>query len=175
MNIYQSNLFATAAQQGAGLVDTYQALTSTTMISPSELSLNDTMRKAASYKIKVFNIGDQVAVYNVSHVGAALATGKAADDDQLFRTPLYSADYAVSFVLQIYITLEDFLQKRGKVSFSVIVNNVRSEIPSMVTGTPKFRYHRMSFRLCRLRPFDIELVVNADNYHCIFMEFLPYT
>lgn len=87
---------ATAAQQGAGLINAYQALTSTTMISPSELSLNDTVRKASSYKVTVINIGDKVATYKVSHGGAALGTGKTLNDDQLLTTPLYSADYAVS-------------------------------------------------------------------------------
>jgi hypothetical protein len=108
VNIYNSSLFATAAQQGAGLVDAYKALTSTTMISPSELSLNDTVRKATSYKINVFNIGDQLGLYSISHGGAALATGKTADDDQLLETPLYSADYAVSFYY-----VEKFLEGKG--------------------------------------------------------------
>ena len=99
VNIYNSSLFATAAQQGAGLVDAYQALTSTTMVSPSELSLNDTVRKAASYKINVFNIGDQLGVYSISHGGAALATGKTADDDQLLETPLYSRGLCRKFYI----------------------------------------------------------------------------
>ena len=98
MNIYNSSLFATTAQQGAGLVDAYGALTSTTLISPSQLSLNDTVRKATSYKMTIFNIGDQIAVYNLSHAGAALATGKVSDDDQLLTTPLYSPNYAVSLM-----------------------------------------------------------------------------
>jgi hypothetical protein len=95
--IYNSSLFATVAQQGAGLVNAYQALTVTTIILPSELALNDSMRKATSYKMNVSNIGGQVAVYKISHGGAALATGATPNDDQLLKTPLYSADYAVSF------------------------------------------------------------------------------
>ena len=97
VKIYSSSLLTTAVQQGSGLVDAFQALTSTTLISPSQLSLNDTIRKGTSYKFRVVNIGDQVAVYNMTHRGAALATGKNASDDQLLDTPLYSPAYAVSF------------------------------------------------------------------------------
>lgn len=98
VKVENSSLFATAVHQGSGLVDAFQALNSTTLISPSQLSLNDTIRKASSYKIQVVNIGDQVAVYNMTHRGAALATGKKSNDDQLLNTPEYSSDYAVSSV-----------------------------------------------------------------------------
>ncbi len=107
VNIYSSSLFATVAQQGAGLVNAYQALTTTTIFSPSQLSLNDTVRTATSYTVNVTNIGNNVSVYNISHNGAALATGAKLGDDQLLATPLYSADYAVSFALKIHIVLKD--------------------------------------------------------------------
>ncbi|CAF4998618.1 unnamed protein product, partial [Rotaria sp. Silwood1] len=42
VNIYNSTLLASTVQQGAGLVNAFQALTATTIISPSELALNDT-------------------------------------------------------------------------------------------------------------------------------------
>ena len=79
------------------MVNAYQALTTTTIISPNQLALNDTVRKAASYTINVTNIGNEVAAYKISHGGAALATGKTSDNDQLLAIPNYSADYAVSF------------------------------------------------------------------------------
>jgi minor extracellular serine protease Vpr len=97
VKIHDSSLFATTAKQGAGLVNAFQALTATTIFSPSELGLNDTVRKASSYKVKVINIGNKRAVYKMSHHGAALATGKTEDDDQLLPNPLFSANYAVSF------------------------------------------------------------------------------
>lgn len=100
---YDSTLFSTVAQQGAGLVNVYQALSSTTLISPTEFALNDTVRKAGSYKFNVTNIGNNIAVYQISHSGAALATGLTSNDDQLLSTPLYSANYAVSCVLKIHV------------------------------------------------------------------------
>lgn len=106
VKIYNRSLFATVVQQGAGLVNAYQALTTTTIFSPSELALNDTVRKAASYKVNVSNIGNIIGVYTISHTGAALATGKASNNDQLLDVPVYSADYAVSFVLNIFIVVK---------------------------------------------------------------------
>jgi len=105
MNIFQSTaqpinihnqtlLLSTAAEQGAGLANAYRALTSTILISPSELSLNDTVRKESSYKFNVTNMGNSLANYKLSHQGAALATGKASGDDQLLAIPQYSANYA---------------------------------------------------------------------------------
>ena len=96
VNIHDSSLFATTARQGAGLVNAFQALTATTIFSPSELGLNDTVRRASSYKVKVINIGSKRAVYKLSHQGAALTTGASANDDQLLAQPLDSANYAVS-------------------------------------------------------------------------------
>ena len=109
VNIYNSSLLATTVKQGAGLVDIYHAITATTIISPSQLSLNDTIRKAPSYTVKVYNIGTKVASYKLSHVGAALATGKTSNDDQLLSEPLYSADYAVSvFLFYKFIAISKF-------------------------------------------------------------------
>lgn len=111
INMYSSSLLATAAHQGAGLVDAHKALTSTTLISPSQLSLNDTVRKAASYKVKVSNIGDQAAVYSISHRGAALATGKEPNNDQHLLTPLYTADYAVSSLSDKFLSLSVLMRQ----------------------------------------------------------------
>lgn len=96
VNIFNVPFFDTTARQGAGLVHAYDALTSTTVISPSQLSLNDTIRKARSYRITVYNIGNQVAFYNISHRGAVLVTGKAPNDDQLLAQPWLTPEYAVS-------------------------------------------------------------------------------
>ncbi|CAF1268301.1 unnamed protein product [Rotaria sordida] len=49
-------MLATTVQQGAGLVNAFQALTATTIISPSELALNDTVRQKKFYNIKISNV-----------------------------------------------------------------------------------------------------------------------
>ncbi len=108
---YNSALFATAAMQGAGLVNAYKAITATTIFSPSELGLNDTVRRATSYRVSVINIGNETAVYKMSHSGAALATGKSADDDQLLGNLEYTADYAVSLASETNIKTKRLLNK----------------------------------------------------------------
>jgi minor extracellular serine protease Vpr len=108
IKIYNSTLFSTTVMQGAGLVNVYQAITTTTIFSPSELGLNDTVRRATSYRVSVINIGSETAVYKMSHNGAALATGKSADDDQLLGQPVYTEDYAVSLASEIDIKLKDY-------------------------------------------------------------------
>lgn len=109
VNIFDSSLLATVAKQGAGLVNAYQALTTTILLSQSELALNDSVRIASSYTFAVTNIGADTTTYNMTNTGAALATGKTVDDDQLLSTPVYSADYAVSLMLKSYIS---FLKSR---------------------------------------------------------------
>ncbi|CAF0768404.1 unnamed protein product [Adineta ricciae] len=94
VNNYGSTLLSNALQQGSGLVDIRRAIKATTMLSPSDLSLNDTVRTASSYTVTVYNIGTTTASYKLTHGGAALATPKDADSDQLLAVPIYSADYA---------------------------------------------------------------------------------
>ncbi|CAF3304435.1 unnamed protein product [Rotaria socialis] len=98
VNIYGTQMLATIVRQGAGLVNVFQALTANTIISPSELALNDTLRQEKSYTIKVSNIGKKTAWYKISHRGAALATGAQPESDQLLPTPVYSSDYADVFI-----------------------------------------------------------------------------
>lgn len=95
--MYNSSLLTTTAQQGAGLVNAYQGLTTTTFFLPSQLALNDSVRTFPSYKVRLWNIGSKCASYKLSHRGAALATGLKPGEDALQNTPLYSADYAVRF------------------------------------------------------------------------------
>ena len=96
VNLANSSLLASVAQQGAGLINAFQTLTATTVIWPSELALNDTVRMKKFYTILVTNVGKEPARYTVSHRGAALVTGAEEGSDQLLSEPVFSADYAVS-------------------------------------------------------------------------------
>ena len=103
VNIFNSAMIASAAKQGAGLVNVFRALTTGIIFSPSQLALNDTVRKLTTYTVSLWNIGNETGVYTITHDGAALATGKASDDDQLLRTPVFSADFAVSITLEVQL------------------------------------------------------------------------
>ncbi|CAF1100029.1 unnamed protein product [Rotaria sordida] len=106
VNIYSTSLLASVAQQGAGLVNVFQAIQATTSVSPSQLALNDTLRQDTSYTIEVFNLGNKTAVYNIAHSGAALATGLQKGSDQLLGQPIYSADYAIVDIQPTTIELD---------------------------------------------------------------------
>lgn len=106
MNLFQSNtrlvnnvntdLVTSVAWQGAGLVNVFQSITATAMFSKSHLSLNDTVRRATSYKVKLINLGKKKAVYELSPKGAVLLTGLSKEQDQQVSSPVVSKKYAVN-------------------------------------------------------------------------------
>ncbi|KAJ7902169.1 subtilisin-like protease [Mycena olivaceomarginata] len=65
--------FQTAAQQGAGLVQVFDAIFGTTTLSRTELILNDTAHFAGPQKFTVKNTGKTVKTYTLSHVPAGTA------------------------------------------------------------------------------------------------------
>ncbi|KAJ7045857.1 subtilisin-like protease [Mycena alexandri] len=67
----------TATQQGAGLVQVFDAVHGTTLLSKTELILNDTAHFAGPQKFTVTNTGKTVKAYTLSHAPA----GTAVTDD----------------------------------------------------------------------------------------------
>ncbi|ODA82254.1 hypothetical protein RJ55_00761 [Drechmeria coniospora] len=62
--------YAPVAQQGAGLVQAYDAAFATTLLEPASLAFNDTDHYIKSRKVTVRNTGDKEVTYNISHVPA---------------------------------------------------------------------------------------------------------
>ncbi|KAF7315418.1 Pyrolysin [Mycena indigotica] len=62
-----------ASQQGAGLIQVYDALYATTTLSKGELLLNDTAHFAGKQKFTVTNNGKKAKSYSLKHVAAATA------------------------------------------------------------------------------------------------------
>ncbi|KAK1223902.1 hypothetical protein PQX77_013208 [Marasmius sp. AFHP31] len=63
----------TVAQQGAGLVNVYNAIQSTTIVSPGELILNDTAHFKGEQTFTVKNTGTSAKSYTLKHLPAGTA------------------------------------------------------------------------------------------------------
>ncbi|KAF8800185.1 subtilisin-like protease [Phlegmacium glaucopus] len=63
----------TLTQQGAGLINVYDAIHTTTIISPAELILNDTAHFVGVQKFTVQNNGNQPKTYTLNHAPAGTA------------------------------------------------------------------------------------------------------
>ncbi|KAJ1566328.1 hypothetical protein HK405_010242, partial [Cladochytrium tenue] len=90
-------LLQSVAYQGAGMVQVQRAATAQTLVTPSFLELNDTVRAAATHTLTVTNLAaTAAATYAVSHVGAAMVGAVVAGDDAVQATAVstFTADYA---------------------------------------------------------------------------------
>ncbi|KAF6812064.1 subtilisin-like protease [Colletotrichum sojae] len=81
-----SELLAPVAQQGAGLVQAYDAAYSSVVLSVSSLSFNDTDNFVPELNFTIKNTGSEAVTYELGHVGAATAYTFAAAGD-LFPSP----------------------------------------------------------------------------------------
>ncbi|RKO92598.1 peptidase S8/S53 domain-containing protein [Blyttiomyces helicus] len=98
VQIFERNLLSSVWEQGSGLVSIFDSITARHETSPAWFALNDTVRTKPSYDLTITNHGSNAVTYSLTNVGAALATGKNADSDQLLNIPIYTPDYAtVSF------------------------------------------------------------------------------
>ncbi|KAJ7602261.1 peptidase S8/S53 domain-containing protein [Roridomyces roridus] len=90
---------STAAQQGAGLVQPYAAIFTSTVITPAELLLNDTTHFAGPQKITIKNVGKTVQSYTLSHVpaGTAVTLSPGTIDPTMSRVPLAATYATVTF------------------------------------------------------------------------------
>ncbi|KAJ3053662.1 hypothetical protein HK097_003676 [Rhizophlyctis rosea] len=67
------SVFASVAQQGGGLVNAVAAVLGTTVVSPSALPLNDTVRFGSGERtVRIRNHGTKRVTYRLKHVPAAL-------------------------------------------------------------------------------------------------------
>lgn len=89
-------LLAPAVQQGAGLVQVYDAAYTKTYLGASSLSFNDTDHLVAEANFTIFNEGTTAVVYTLRNVGAATGLTLASGGDIFpasFPNELYD-DYA---------------------------------------------------------------------------------
>ncbi|CAE6444590.1 unnamed protein product [Rhizoctonia solani] len=68
-----STLLETAAHQGAGLIQVYDATKNAASMTPSELLLNDTAYFKKSHKLTIKNTGKSIVTYELTHLPAGTA------------------------------------------------------------------------------------------------------
>ena len=66
------SFLAPVPQQGGGLVNAYQAVTSMTLISPANLALNDTIHFHKNVRITISNTSPHPVSYTIRHVSSSL-------------------------------------------------------------------------------------------------------
>jgi hypothetical protein len=88
---------APAAQQGAGLIQAYDAAYATVILSRSGISFNDTDNFAPTQKFDIQNIGKSSVTFTLSHVGALTAYTFADDtniEPEVFPNTFVEGVYA---------------------------------------------------------------------------------
>ncbi|EJD35518.1 subtilisin-like protein [Auricularia subglabra TFB-10046 SS5] len=89
----------TLAQQGAGLVNVYNALTVRTLVTPGELLLNDTAHWKAGHNIVIKNTGKSKQTYTLTHkpAGTTITIPPGHVDYNRAPIPLVDAPVGVQF------------------------------------------------------------------------------
>jgi subtilisin family serine protease len=80
-NIYNTSLVHSPAYQGAGLVNIYKAAASGTLVTPSSLSLNDTVYSKRAVTIQIQNNYGFPLTYQITHTPAATVNTFNSGDD----------------------------------------------------------------------------------------------
>ncbi|CCO37283.1 Minor extracellular protease vpr [Rhizoctonia solani AG-1 IB] len=103
-----SNLLETAAHQGAGLIQVYDAIKNVGIMTPSELLLNDTAYFKKSHKLTIKNNGRSIVTYELAHLPAGTANTIKGIEVIAGPLPLTSDAASVSFSPSKLIVLPGF-------------------------------------------------------------------
>jgi len=97
-----TQLIYSVVQQGAGLVNVYDAATARTLVTPSVIGLNDTQFRGTSYTLTVWNQHSSAVTYNFSSIGATTAFPFVNGDDIVLdqKRTSYTPDYCTVKFLQ---------------------------------------------------------------------------
>ncbi|KAJ3148311.1 hypothetical protein HDU86_007493 [Geranomyces michiganensis] len=80
-NEFTSKLVENPVRSGGGFVNTTAAILANTIVTPSQLSLNDTKRIKSSYKINIKNGGKKTVTYTLTDIASGLVTGMEKGND----------------------------------------------------------------------------------------------
>ncbi|RUS30002.1 peptidase S8/S53 domain-containing protein [Jimgerdemannia flammicorona] len=115
---YQSEYAAHVALQGAGLVNVYDAIKANNWVSPSALSLNDTVNTQKSYRVTIYNNEAKSVTYKLSNAPTLTAIDFEAGNDMMLETPNYVADFATAKFSADLITVGPKSQKTVDITFT---------------------------------------------------------
>ncbi|GJN84461.1 hypothetical protein PLIIFM63780_008018 [Purpureocillium lilacinum] len=110
-------VLAPVPQQGAGLIQAYDAAYATTLLDPSSLSFNDTDHFADHLNFIITNKGHSAVTYSITHAPAL--TAYALDKNSIWATPFppeVSQDYATLVFSDIQVNLKPGSRKVISVS-----------------------------------------------------------
>ncbi|CAE6398441.1 unnamed protein product [Rhizoctonia solani] len=93
----QASLIETAAHQGAGLLNVYDAVRNTGSLTPAEILLNDTAYFKGTHTLKLRNGGKKLVTYTLTHVPAGTANTITGIEANLGPVPLVGNAATVSF------------------------------------------------------------------------------
>jgi subtilisin family serine protease len=84
------------ARQGGGLVNIFNSITAKTVVYPSSLSLNDTVKTQQHYTIEIHNSHNVPVTYTLASFGAAQINPFRPNEDMMLDNTAmtYTADYA---------------------------------------------------------------------------------
>ncbi|KZV90011.1 subtilisin-like protease [Exidia glandulosa HHB12029] len=120
----------TLSQQGAGLINVYNAINYKTSVSPGELLLNDTANWKTFHTITVTNNGDKKQTYRLSHVpaGTALTLQKGFPLPKDYPVPLTADKVTVHLSAQA-VTLEAGKSATVQVGFTPPKDIAKEQLP----------------------------------------------
>lgn len=89
-----SKTYVSAVKQGAGLINVWNALTTTTRLSPDRLDLLDSDNFRGVQTITIKNTGKKTETYTLSHVAADALNSYSKGNSWPHPKPIIEADYA---------------------------------------------------------------------------------
>lgn len=92
----------TLAQAGAGLVNAYAVVHTTTLASPGQLQLNDTANFKCEHKFTVKNIGNESATYTLGHEPAATVDTYNGTEAFVYPLPITKGAASVNFSMESF-------------------------------------------------------------------------
>ncbi|OHE98271.1 serin endopeptidase [Colletotrichum orchidophilum] len=125
------DFLAPVFQQGAGLVDAWGAVHSTTILSTSSLSFNDTTNRPKELTFTIKNTGSDTISYQLSHIGASSGYFlEKADSYQLTKAEVYPV-YAEVGISPSTVSIGP--GKTASISVSILKDPALSEAATRVS------------------------------------------